>query len=104
MSVIFHDSEFYFKNSFVFLKFVKIREFYKLLKFIKFAFSVYDFTSNPTTLNPNPNQGAVDFRSRCPGGGQANARLRTSAAAAAAGATSAAALACVRASAAARLI
>ena len=25
---IFHDSEFYFKNSLAFLKFVKIREFY----------------------------------------------------------------------------
>ena len=41
LSTIFHDIEFYLKNSLAFLKFVKIQEFYDFFKFIKLAFSIY---------------------------------------------------------------
>jgi len=41
LSVILHDSEFYFRNLLAFSNFVKIRKLYEFLKFVKFAFSIY---------------------------------------------------------------
>jgi len=61
LSVIFHDSKFYFKNLLAFLKFMKIGEFYEILKLIKFAFSVnaYPLRKSPSRiLSPNEGYGS----------------------------------------------
>jgi len=44
--LIFHNTEFYFKNSLAFLKLVKIYKFYEFLKFIKYAFSICAASDN----------------------------------------------------------